>query len=172
MSEENKAKDWYDIANWCGKPISVLDIGCGSGLIHKRLVPSLRPIEVHLMDGNSKCRSQMGWNPEGTKPWENVNHAVGKVKMLGMCKAIGYMANPRLTIPADLIISLKSWGFHYPIHTYMNLAKRSLRPGGTIIVDLRKGANQIEEMAQSFHLVELNVGRSRKCFRSVWEHKA
>lgn len=69
MSEENKAKDWYDIANWCGKPISVLDIGCGSGLIHKLLVPSLRPIEVHLMDGNDKCRSQMGWNPEGTKPW-------------------------------------------------------------------------------------------------------
>jgi hypothetical protein len=51
----------------------------------------------------------------------------------------------------------------------MDLVKRSLRPGGTIIVDLRKGANQIEEMEQSFHLVELDIGRSTKCFRTVWK---
>jgi SAM-dependent methyltransferase len=171
VSRENKRKDWYDISHHCGTPVDVLDIGCGSGHIHEYLVPSLRVNTVHLMDGDAKIRGQMGWNREWTTPWNNVDYASSRVASLGGVEVQTHKANPELTIPVDLIISLKSWGFHYPVAVYLPLAKRSLRPGGRIVLDIRKNQNQIEIMSKWFHLVELDVGRSAKCFRSVWRHR-
>lgn len=173
MSIAQKEADWFDIDVWCRLPRTVLDIGSGSAGIHKYLAPAFPIKEVHLMDGGKTRRSQMGYNRDGTKAWRNVQDGVSRVKEMGFdVEVFGYEASPRLTIPVDLIISMKSWGFHYPVRTYLQLAKRSLNPGGRIILDLRKRENQIETMAANFHLVELDVGRSDKCFRSVWEHKA
>lgn len=170
MSESNKEADWRDIEGWIDDPRSVLDIGCGSGHIHKYLVPALNIQHVYLMDGTKKRRSKMGWNPDGTVPWRDVEDAVRKVSELGVGVS-SHRPDPHLKLPTDLIISLKSWGFHYPVRTYMKLVKRSLKPGGRIILDIRKTTDGIAKMAEEFHLVELDVGRSQKCFRSVWEHK-
>ena len=49
--------------------------------------------------------------------------------------------DPDTTIPCDVMISLLSWGFHYPVSTYSDLAVRSLRSGGTLILDVRKGTD-------------------------------
>ncbi len=38
----------------------------------------------------------------------------------------------------DLIISLISWGFHYPVSTYLEQVYNLLTTGGTLIIDVRK----------------------------------
>jgi len=57
--------------------------------------------------------------------------------------------SPTDTFPkANIIISLYSWGFHYPIETYA--AKVNGCKGATLIVDLWKGRGQEEEFKQWF----------------------
>jgi SAM-dependent methyltransferase len=40
----------------------------------------------------------------------------------------------------DLVISLFSWGFHYPVSTYLEQVDRLLKPGGILVIDVRKGS--------------------------------
>lgn len=41
----------------------------------------------------------------------------------------------------DLVLSLISWGFHYPVKTYIQQVYDALRPGGVLIFDIRSGTN-------------------------------
>ena len=41
--------------------------------------------------------------------------------------------------PVDLILSLHSWGFHYPISVYLDSVIKVLAPNGKIIIDIRRG---------------------------------
>lgn len=50
----------------------------------------------------------------------------------------------------DLAISLISWGFHYPVETYLNSVYSLLSKGGTIIIDIRKDTNGLEVFSRKF----------------------
>ncbi len=56
--------------------------------------------------------------------------------------------------PLDLVVSIASWGFHYPISTYLERVHAALAPGGRVVLDVRRGHSQIEELANSFAEVE------------------
>jgi SAM-dependent methyltransferase len=43
------------------------------------------------------------------------------------------------TRDVDLAISLRAWGFHFPVETYLPEVMRALRPGGWLIIDVRPG---------------------------------
>lgn len=47
-----------------------------------------------------------------------------------------------LGLPLDLVISLVSWGFHFPVSTYLDQVHDLLREGGRLILDLRKRKDQ------------------------------
>jgi hypothetical protein len=66
--------------------------------------------------------------------------------------------------PADLIISLLSAGFHYPISEYLPFARNCLRPGGTLIFDARSGAGQLDVLAG---FQELRTIRDHPKYRRV-----
>lgn len=50
----------------------------------------------------------------------------------------------------DLIVSLISWGFHYPVSTYLNEVYDKLKPGGILIVDIRKDTDGKNEITSKF----------------------
>lgn len=54
---------------------------------------------------------------------------------------------PMPDAPADLIISLLSAGFHYPISEYLPFVLKCLRPGGMLIFDARSDADQLDGLA-------------------------
>lgn len=79
--------------------------------------------------------------------------------------------DPGLTIPCELIYSNCSWGHHYPIETYLDLARRSLRAGGVLIVDLRRGEKaEHGERVLGDHFGRLGTIESpgKKYLRTVW----
>lgn len=72
--------------------------------------------------------------------------------------------------PLDLVISIASWGFHYPLSTYLEPVRRALRPGGRLILDLRRNQGQEEELERAFADCQLigptwndKAGRYRAC---------
>jgi hypothetical protein len=48
----------------------------------------------------------------------------------------------------DLIISLLSCGFHYPLKTYTEFALRALQPGGIFVFDMRRSEGQENDLAE------------------------
>lgn len=55
----------------------------------------------------------------------------------------------------DLIISLRSWGFHYPISMYIDQVSKSLRDGGAIVTDIRIGSDGLSQLKRHFQSVEV-----------------
>lgn len=50
----------------------------------------------------------------------------------------GYFSEQSL----DLVLSIKAWGFHLPLAGYYDKVVRALRPGGVLILDLRRGGDR------------------------------
>lgn len=50
----------------------------------------------------------------------------------------------------DLIVSLISWGFHYPIATYLDQVYEKLADNGAVITDVRRHGNGIELLQKKF----------------------
>jgi hypothetical protein len=53
----------------------------------------------------------------------------------------------------DLVTSLIAWGFHFPTDTYLSLVAQLLRPGGRLIMDIRKGTDGKEKLRATFKSV-------------------
>ncbi len=64
----------------------------------------------------------------------------------------------------DLVISLISWGFHYPVSTYLDTVFERLQPGGVLIFDVRKGTGAEEVVKKKFgnYTVILEMPRARR----------
>jgi len=151
---------------------SILDIGCGmAGIDTFFYTHYQKQIHLHLMDGTGDTDEKIGFHDE-MEPYNNL--AITK-KLLMMNGVIPehihfHPINAELTIPCDVIISLLSWGFHYPANTYCELAKRSLRSGGIIILDVRKGTDY-RCLKRNFKKMKTIYKRERKVLRMVFRAK-
>lgn len=52
--------------------------------------------------------------------------------------------------PLDLILSLRSWGYHYPVETYLDKAYDRLANGGVLILDLSRGNTGFDVLKAKF----------------------
>lgn len=65
----------------------------------------------------------------------------------------------------DLVISLISCGFHYPVDTYLKQIYEKLLPGGVLIIDIRKGTDGKEKIQKKFG--NLRVIQDQKKYERV-----
>jgi hypothetical protein len=70
-------------------------------------------------------------------------------------EAPAWMAGNRQT--ADVITSLLAWGFHFPVAAYRDFALMVLKPGGTLIIDVRKGTSGRTDLEAVFGEVQTIV---------------
>ena len=151
-----------------------LDIGCGRGGVAAWVALHYRTATAHLMDGDRELKPR-AWRTDGVA-WRDVNLALDVFAR--HCRGIAVKAwppDPTLTIPCELIYSTCSWGHHYPIETYLDLAKRSLRPGGILIVDLRLGeraAHGESVLSRHFNRAGTIDAPGKKYLRTVWRNTA
>jgi len=61
----------------------------------------------------------------------------------------------------DVVVSILAWGFHFPISTYLPAVYQALKPGGILIVDIRKGTNGLEELATKFNSTHIITSAAR-----------
>ncbi len=52
----------------------------------------------------------------------------------------------------DLVISTISWGFHYPVSTYLDSVHRILSENGSLIIDVRDDTGGAHELRSKFSL--------------------
>ena len=70
----------------------------------------------------------------------------------------------------DFILSCISWGFHYPVSTYIDDVKRCLASGGVIYIDLRQGTDGQSELEKAgFQMIWTK--EHRITISSLWKKK-
>lgn len=65
----------------------------------------------------------------------------------------------------ELIVSLLSWGFHYPVDTYIEDVYRSLHENGVLILDIRKRTDGEKKLEEYFGKKPICIGQGKENLR-------
>lgn len=148
-------------------PCTFLDIGCGLGgidvLLHRHYNGHAK---IHLLDKDGISKIYYGFEPEAafynnaglTLTFMADNGVPSSAVTFHNSDGDGFPKN----IKFDLILSLISWGFHYPVDTYLESAAHTLSPHGRIILDVRQGTGGEEQLKKYFKIMAIEENSKRK----------
>lgn len=157
------------IASISGARACVMDIGCGTAITSIFLARKVSAKELHLLDGDGTASRKVGFT--GSSAWDDARiGAALAVQNLPDTVVYNYTGKFPDYVMADLIVSLKSWGHHYPIPVYASDVRKSLVPGGMVVVDIRKGTAGLSDMGHAGFTLHGLIGGSSKRDRAVFEH--
>jgi len=153
-------------------PRAVTDIGCGYALIDLFLAQDF-DCALTLIDLEQTDERHFGFEPTGSA-YSDLETAASFLKSNGIAPGRITTINPdRQPVDdirdQDLVMSLISCGFHYPWTTYESFFRDAVRPGGRIILDLRRKTARatLAEMSSLGSAEDLNAGASHKAARVV-----
>jgi len=146
----------------------VLDIGCGLGgpsvLIAKHCGGTL-----HLLDGTSWGSRHINYGPS-MEPYNDRSATDLMMAANGITEHRWWPVGATELPTVQNIVSLISWGWHYPVSIYGAAVARALVPGGRLILDLRPGKGGERELARDFEHVASYRGFG-KCNKTVWQRR-
>lgn len=120
-------------------PQSVIDIGCGQALNDALLVKDFG-CAVTLIDIEETPSQYHNWNASGSG-YASLAEAETFLRANGAGEVVAI--NPLKTperlegLRADLVTSLISCGFHYPVGEYLELFLGTVAEGGLVVLDIR-----------------------------------
>ena len=155
---EQLQDDYNDIDNLL--PVnaqSILDIGCGLGGVNLFISKKYRHnIKIMLLD-KTKIDNSIVYNyRENASFYNSLPLAKDFLVQYGVPTSnITYKeCKPDNTIPYsnkfDIVISLLSWGFHYPLNIYLDQVGKLLNNSGILIIDIREDSDGIRQVINYF----------------------
>lgn len=145
----------------------VLDIGCGIAGIDI-YIHAKTHAHIHLLDKSELQKNvYYGFERKGAY-YNSLDLAVDTLSRNGLDK--DYIHTQEVTEDTssiqspregyDLVVSLISWGFHYPVSVYIHEVHRTLSPHGVLILDVRTDSGGEEELRKLFTIVPIkNFGK-------------
>lgn len=146
-----------------GEAKAILDIGCGIGGIdvflyrhYEKQNPAL-----YLLDKTEMPKKVYYGHREKASFYNSLSIAKDFLRENGvpeeriLTQEVGEDNRIEFTGPFDLVVSLISWGFHYPVSVYLEQVYANLVPGGVLVMDVRKAFGGIEEVQKRFGTVEI-----------------
>lgn len=177
------ASEWATIAPYVRADITldILDIGCGLGGIDVMIARHRSVDSITLIDGTGDIakRGKINFKPD-QEAWADVRVARDFVTentrvCLVSADTPDNLLRAAMTCKVmqmsgfDLIVSLRSWGHHYPASVYAKAAHIFLSAGGRAILDIRRGTGGRQEMeAVGFRFVAI-CDEGKKHQRMVFE---
>lgn len=147
---------------------NLLDIGFGIGGIDVLLYDAVKPKKMFLIDKNKTDPViWYGFEKQGAA-YNSLRYADQLLHDNGIPASayalIDIDTQPFPDETFDLIVSFISWGFHYPIQTYLEQVKKALSAAGVLIVDVRKGTGGEELLRNAFASVTViqDMGKSKR----------
>jgi hypothetical protein len=133
-----------------------LDIGAGVGGIDWFLYQHYRgSLDLHILDRDGVSDAvYYGFNPTAAK-YNYLGQTAEFLERNGVPRAKLHMHDVETSgfptsIRFDLIVSLLSWGFHYPVDVYADAVAAVLSPSGTAILDVRKETDGMAQLQRRF----------------------
>jgi SAM-dependent methyltransferase len=142
---------------------SVLDIGCGvagiDAFIYRHYGHQL--IDFYLLDKTAVAKAvYYMFKPTGAF-YNSLDVAQELLIRNGVPRDAVHAleANASYTIPTDasfnVVLSLLSWGFHYPVATYLKAVQARLATNGVVILDVRKATDGLATLRRHFRQVDV-----------------
>jgi len=157
--------DLEHIHQACPHPADVLDIGSGVGAIDVMLAKL--GSSVHLLDGEDALpimfRQDVPFNARKAVKSFFADNGITK---------FSYMSPHNLyPVKVDLVLSFRSWCFHYPPVQYLEFVKQCCKPSTRLLIDVRKDRMEwLSVLKLNFHMLGSVVTR-RKFHRVMFEMK-
>ena len=135
---------------------NIMDIGCGLGVlgifINKKYQNNPN---FYLLDKNTvDTKIKYGFSKD-YESYNDLNETRNILLKNGLSKEQIYIKNvdQEITInnKINLVISLKSMGFHYPIENYINLIKKTCSTETTFIFDVFEEKYSLNDVKKYFH---------------------
>lgn len=123
------------------RPRQVIDIGCGQAINDAFLERDFQP-GFTLVDIEETPEQYHAWAGAGSG-YASLDRARDFLQANGVAPDRLRLINPRRTPEAleglggDLLTSLYSCGFHYPVDEYLPLCRRVTQAGGIVVMDFR-----------------------------------
>ncbi len=157
-------------------PSAILDIGCGVAgidiLLARHYKERGKNVDFYLLD-KTEINDRVYYGLEKTASYYNsltiardllaANGVPGE--RIHTQEVTGAPIFPGVQF--DLVLSLISWGFHYPVETYLDEAYGLLKPGGKLIIDIRKGSGGENLVEAKFDALPTIVKDAQKHRRLV-----
>jgi hypothetical protein len=135
----------------------VLDIGSGMGGINVPIFRHHGAPEIWLLDKDGVSpRIKNGYHQSATtfSHYNSFRMALDLLERNGISGAsvhtVDIAREPFPNDEFDLVYSFISWGFHYPVETYLDAVHSALMSGGLLVLDLRKGTSGISVLQERF----------------------
>lgn len=151
--EFESLKDYLPID--CSK---VLDIGCGIAgidvLLNKHYSP--KSIEFYLLDKTSLDQDVYYMFEDKGSFYNSLELAKTTLVDNGVSEKSVHTVEAtenndiNINTDVDFAISLISWGFHYPVSTYLDKVYTLLNKKGVLILDIRKGTEGLDLITKTF----------------------
>lgn len=134
---------------------SVLDIGCGIAgidvLISKHYLDNINVFLIDKTHTNKKI--YYGFKKKASF-YNSLDISKQVLELNGVSNISIQQATEQNSIDFgesfDIIISLISWGFHYPVSTYLDNAHDKLNKNGVLIIDVKKSTGGEKEIKEKF----------------------
>jgi len=136
---------------------TIWDIGAGLGGIDVYLSKHYNGPEIYLTDYNKVDKNVFfGFNQKYCA-YNSFDMADSLLKVNGINNYIFDDINGVRKLPryADLVVSLLSCGFHYPVSEYSDQIVARTLPGSVLILDMRNGHDQQNVLSSYFNTVAL-----------------
>jgi SAM-dependent methyltransferase len=150
---------------------SILDIGCGIAgvdiLLHQHYLAYNDCLkEITLLDKEGQSDIYYNFEQEGAY-YNSLTLAEKFLRMNGVTTQISVVDILKSSFPSgtfDVIISLISWGFHYPVSTYLDVVYDNMAENGILILDVRKNQNQEVLLTSKFETVKVihDIGKAQR----------
>ena len=181
LFSEDMEREYESIKNSLQEnPSSVLDIGCGVAGIDVMLTRHYdkvgKKIDLYLLD-KTELNKKVFYGLEKTAAYYNSLDVARDFLIANGASKENIHTQEVAGNPIfqgkqfDLVISLISWGFHYPVETYLDEVYDLLKPGGKLIIDVRKGSGGEDLIEKKFGTAPLIVKDVQKRKRFVVEKK-
>lgn len=177
LYNQDMLSEYSSIKHWLPREATaILDIGCGVAgidvLLNRHFQSQNVPIHFYLLDKTATSELIFyGFQQDGAF-YNSLNVARDVLAYNGVDSEKIFLmeATPNYEIdisePVDLILSLISWGFHYPVTTYLPQAYAVLKPGGRLILDIRKNSRE-HMLIQKMFSATIIISETAKSFRVV-----
>lgn len=141
---------------------AILDIGCGiAGVDLLLYTDTASKPDIYLLDKTDETKDIYFGFKEEASYYNSLSLARTFLEINGVpsnkIHTQEVTSNKSIDFPTqfNLIISLLSWGFHYPIETYLDKSYSLLASGGVLILDIRKGQGSEEAIKHLFGNLEI-----------------
>lgn len=140
---------------------NILDIGCGIGAINILLNNYYNNlINFHLIDKNYISNKIVyGFNRDNTEAYNKLSVTKKFLKKNKIFKNNIYTydidRDKLKVIKYDLVISLVSWGYHYPLDTYLKYLRKSSYDRTIFIFDIANEYISIKDVEKYFNNIEI-----------------